>query len=299
MLELFFKIATIIAPVLIMVLCGYVYARFHPFTVSTQFAPVNQLISNLLTPMMIFGAMGQKEFDIVANAALIAAGAWVIFGSVLIGYLVARLFGFSLKTFIPPMMYNNCGNMGLPLGLFAFGQLGFAQAAILFVLCNLLFFSIGAWIMSGGKSSLRLFKTPIMAAMLAGVVVAVLRIPIPEPIQQALSLLSSACIVMMMLSLGARLIEIEFKEAKIGLIGGIVCPLSSLLFAVILLHFRFIPVDASQMSAVLLFASLPPGVFSYILADAYNQQPSKVAAIVLIGNVLSLIFVPLGLALAL
>ena len=299
MLELFFKIATIISPVLIMVLCGYVYARFHPFTVSTQFAPVNQLISNLLTPMMIFGAMSQKEFDIVANAALIAAGAWVIFGSVLIGYLVARLFGFSLKTFIPAMMYNNCGNMGLPLGFFAFGQLGFAQAAILFVLCNLLFFSIGAWIMSGGKSSLRLFKTPIMAAMLAGVMVAVLRIPIPEPIQQALSLLSSACIVMMMLSLGARLIEIEFKEAKIGLIGGIVCPLSSLLFAVVLLHFRFIPVDAAQMSAVLLFASLPPGVFSYILADAYNQQPSKVAAIVLIGNVLSLIFVPLGLALAL
>ena len=299
MLELFFKIATIIAPVFIVVLCGYVYARFHSFTVREQFAPVNQLISNLLTPMMIFGAMCQKEFDIIANLALIAAGTWVIFGSVLIGYLVARTLGFSVKTFVPAMMFNNCGNMGLPLALFAFGQVGFAQFAILFVLCNMLFFSIGAWIISGGKASLRLFKTPIMAAMLAGVIVSLLHVPIPLPMQQALSLLSNACIVMMMLSLGARLIDIEFKEAKIGLIGGIVCPLSSLLFAVILLHFRFIPVDAAQMSTVLLFASLPPGVFAYILADAYDQQPSKVAAIVLIGNVLSLIFVPLGLALAL
>jgi predicted permease len=299
MLERFLTIASIIAPVLGMVLCGYIYGRVRINTVRQEMGAVNQVIGGLLTPMMIFGAMSQKEFDIYSNLPLIGAGAWVILGSIVAGYIVAKIMGFDLKTFVPPMMYNNCGNMGLPLGLFAFGQLGFAQAAILFVLCNLLFFTLGAWILSGGKSSWQLLKTPIMGAMLAGIAVALLRINIPEPIQQTLHFMSQTCITMMMLSLGARLLDVDFKEAKIGLIGGIICPASSLLFAVFLQHYRFIPLNANQMGAVLLFASLPPGVFSYILADAYDQEPTKVAAIVLIGNLLSLLFVPIGLALAL
>lgn len=297
--ELFLKIISIIAPVLGMILCGYGYARLRPQHARTEMASVNQVIGGLLTPMMIFGAMSQKEFDLYANWPLILAGLWVIFGSLLIGWIVAKLCGFDLKTFLPPMIYNNCGNMGIPLGLFAFGQLGFSQAAILFVLCNLVYFSLGAWILSGGKFSWQLFKTPIMISISLGLVIALLRIPVPEFIQQTLTFMSNACIAMMMISLGVRLMDVEFKEAKIGIIGGMVCPASSLLFAYFLLHYRFIPVDVSQMGAILLFASLPPGVFSYILADAYNQQPTKVAAIVLIGNLMSLIFVPIGLALAL
>ncbi|MGL4767235.1 MAG: AEC family transporter [Formosimonas sp.] len=299
MFELFLKIASIIAPVLGMVLCGYIYARLRPHSARQEMVSVNQVIGGLLTPLMIFSAMSAKEFDIYTNWPLFLAGLWVIAGSILIGFIVARFMGFSIKTFVPPMMYNNCGNMGLPLALFAFGQLGFAQATVLFVLCNVLYFTLGAWILSGGKMSWQLLKTPIVGAMAFGLVFALLRIPVPEPIQHTLTFMSHTCITMMMISLGVRLMDVEFKEAKIGLIGGMVCPLSSLLFAYILLHYRFIPINNAQMSSLLLFASLPPGVFSYILADAYNQQPNKVAAIVLLGNLMSLIFVPLGLALAL
>lgn len=299
MSELFLKIASIIAPVLGMVLCGYAYARFRIKQAREEMVSINSIIGNLLTPMMIFSAMSQKEFDIYANWSLILAGLWVIFGSIIIGFMVAKLCGFSIKTFVPPMMYNNCGNMGVPLGLFAFGQLGFSQASILFVLCNVVYFSLGAWVLSGKKPSWVLFKTPIMSSILLGLTIALLRIPIPEFIQQTLMLMTHACIAMMMISLGVRLVDIEFKEAKIGIIGGIICPASSLLFAYILSSYQFISIDSSQMSAVFLFASLPPGVFSYILADKYNQQPTKVAAIVLIGNLLSLVFVPIGLTLAL
>ena len=36
-----------------------------------------------------------------------------------------------------------------------------------------------------------------------------------------------------------------------------------------------------------------------MVAEQYQQEPGKVASIVLIGNVLAIVFVPLGLALAL
>jgi hypothetical protein len=48
-----------------------------------------------------------------------------------------------------------------------------------------------------------------------------------------------------------------------------------------------------------LFASLPPAVFSYMVAEQYQQEPDKVAAIVLLGNLAAILFVPIGLWLGL
>ena len=57
--------------------------------------------------------------------------------------------------------------------------------------------------------------------------------------------------------------------------------------------------DREQQGLLLIFGSLPPAVLNFMVAEQYRQEPAKVASIVLIGNVLSVIFVPLGLALAL
>ncbi|HEV7856603.1 MAG TPA: AEC family transporter, partial [Herminiimonas sp.] len=48
-----------------------------------------------------------------------------------------------------------------------------------------------------------------------------------------------------------------------------------------------------------LFASLPPAVTCFMMAEQYRQEPDKVAAIVLLGNLAALIFVPIGLWLGL
>jgi malate permease and related proteins len=50
---------------------------------------------------------------------------------------------------------------------------------------------------------------------------------------------------------------------------------------------------------LLLFAALPPAVMQFMLAERYRQEPERVAAMILLGNALAVIFVPLGLALSL
>jgi hypothetical protein len=40
-------------------------------------------------------------------------------------------------------------------------------------------------------------------------------------------------------------------------------------------------------------------VLNFMVAEQFRQEPGKVASIVLIGNMISIVFVPLGLALAL
>lgn len=48
-----------------------------------------------------------------------------------------------------------------------------------------------------------------------------------------------------------------------------------------------------------LFGCLPPAVLNFMVAEHYRQEPAKVASIVLIGNAMSVIFVPIGLMVAL
>ena len=57
--------------------------------------------------------------------------------------------------------------------------------------------------------------------------------------------------------------------------------------------------DAQQTGLLFLFGCLPPAVLNFMVAEQYRQEPAKVASIVLIGNAMAVIFVPIGLTVAL
>jgi predicted permease len=102
---------------------------------------------------------------------------------------------------------------------------------------------------------------------------------------------------MMLLSLGVRLYEVRFDDWRIGAVGAIACPLVGIASALALA--RVLDLDATQQGLLILFGSLPPAVLNFMVAEQFRQEPGKVASIVLIGNLLAVVFVPLGLTLAL
>jgi hypothetical protein len=110
-------------------------------------------------------------------------------------------------------------------------------------------------------------------------------------------MVGDALIPMMLLSLGVRLFESSFADWRIGVIGGLVCPLTGIASAWLLTF--VLDLDATQRGLLILFGSLPPAVLNFMVAEQFRQEPGKVASIVLIGNLMSLAFVPLGLAIAL
>jgi len=89
---------------------------------------------------------------------------------------------------------------------------------------------------------------------------------------------------------------VRWADSRIGVIGGIVCPLVGLGSALALLP--FLGLDDMQRGLLILFSVLPPAVLNFMVAEQFRQEPGKVASIVLIGNLLAVVFVPLGLALA-
>ncbi len=77
-------------------------------------------------------------------------------------------------------MFRNTGNLGIPLMVLAFGEQQLGAIIILFVLSNLLHFSVGMFILSANTSRWLWLKSPVLWAALAGLLVANLHIPLPE-----------------------------------------------------------------------------------------------------------------------
>lgn len=301
-MEIFERILAIILPVFIVIGLGYAYARYKGAVVKDDMAAVNRVSMDVLCPLLVFTALAGKEFDVAQNAWLILAGVLIALGSGLLAWPVARLLGYDVRSFVPPMMYNNCGNMGLPLAALAFGASGLSAAVALFMACNLVYFSVGIKIIQKGHpdhqgSSLKFLFSPMMLAMMVGMLFALLHIHLPDTLFVALKMTGDACIPIMLFALGVRMLDINFSSWHIGVMGAIVCPLAGLLVALAL--DTVLPLTSAQRGQMYLFAALPPAVFCFMVAEQYQQEPDKVASIVLLGNLAALVFVPAGLWLGL
>ncbi len=301
-MALFERIIGIILPVLIIVAAGYVYARLRPDTVRADMTAVNRITMDVLSPMLIFSALAGKEFDLAHNTTLFLAGVVISLGSALLAWPVGRLLGYDARTFVPPMMFNNCGNMGLPLAMFAFGAAGLGSAIALFTAGILVYFSVGIKVVESGRTGVhtpffRFLASPIMVAIIAGILFSLARLSLPAPLLQALRMLGETSIPIMLFALGVRMIDISFRCWRIGLVGAVVCPATGLAVAWLLDHLLALTVQ--QRGQMYLFAALPPAVFCFIVAEKYRQEPDKVAAIVLLGNMAAVVFVPVGLWLGL
>jgi hypothetical protein len=167
----------------------------------------------------------------------------------------------------------------------------------LFTISNLLHFTLGTWLVDHHARFGRLLRNPMVWSTLAGFAFALTHPPLPEWLGVAIRMTGDALIPMMLLSLGVRLTGVTWDGWKIGVVGGLVCPLAGLVVASVLAP--LLHLDATQTGLLFLFGCLPPAVLNFMVSEQFNQEPAKVASIVLIGNLLAVAFVPLGLSLAL
>ncbi len=290
---MFERVLGIILPVFSIIVVGYLYARRAKPVMSW----VNRISLNVLAPALIFSALASKDFDLEANRALILGAIGVVAGSGLLAWPFAKLLHEDVRTFVPPMMFNNCGNMGLPLAVLAFGQAGLSAMVALFTISNLLHFTVGVHIINRHAAFWPVFRNPMVIATFVGFAFAILHPPLPDWLVLAIKMTGDAMIPLLLLSLGVRMATVTWGGWNLGVIGALVCPLTGIAMAALLSP--VLGLSPAQQGLLILFGCLPPAVLNFMVAEQYDQEPAKVASIVLIGNLASLAFVPLGLALAL
>ncbi len=292
-MNLTLRILEIIAPVVAIIVIGYGMGRaWNPDMRTT-----NRIALDILGPMLVFTALASKEFDITSQMPLLAASIAIVIGSGIVAWVFAKMAHLQPAVFVPPMMFNNCGNMGIPLALFAFQQPGLGAMVVLFTTSNLLHFTLGVWMVDHKAKLTDAFKSPMVWATFVGAVFGVMKWHLPDSVFVPLKYLGDATIPMMLLALGVRMKDVTRDGMPVALIGAAVCPLAGLLVAAALTEFfSFTPL---QRGMIFLFSVLPPAVLNFLVADRYGREPQTVASIVLVGNIASLVFVPLGLIFAL
>lgn len=283
---LFQQLTAIVFPIFALVAVGFFYGRRH----LPDMAAANQINLEIFTPALIFSVLSAKDFQLMAYRELALAGALVVLGSGLIAWPLARLAGWRVKAFVPPMMFTNSGNMGLPLAVLAFGEHALAAAMVLFLVENTLHFTVGNAMLEGRIHPWTLLRLPMLQATLLGLAVALLGVTVWKPLAVALNLLGQVAIPLMLFALGVRMTRINLRDWRIGLAGAVICPASGI--TVVLLIAPWLNVTGQQYDQLLVFSVLPPAVLNFMLAEKFGESPEAVASIVLLGNLASVVTIP-------
>lgn len=290
---MFLRIISIVFPIFIIVMIGFAYGRKH----RPDMQAANSLNISVFLPALFFSALAGKSFNLADNLPIALGCVVVVLGSGALTWVVARLLGMDPKTLVPPSMFNNVGNMGLPLLMLTFGQQTLGAAVVLMLVVTVLQFSVGIWLLSGRFDASMLWREPLLAAAGAGIVVSLSGFTVWQPLMVATKILGDIALGLMIFSLGVRLSTAHLGAWRIGLVGACVTPITGMLVAWTFgLMANLSPLEQDML---FVFGALPPAVSSFIFAERYKQEPDKVASIVILGNALALFFIPLALALRL
>ncbi len=293
-MALILTVLEIVAPVFLLAAVGYVWIRLG---LEYRLEFVTQLAMTLSVPCLIFVALMEADIDPAALAnlslAAIAAYAGVTVATAAL-VAVARL---PQRTYLPPLTFGNTGNLGLPLALFAFGEVGLSYAVVVFAVMAVWSFTFGVWVVSGGGSPLKALKEPMVGATLLGALFLWQDWQTPAFLTRTLELIGQIAIPIMLITLGvavARLAPARLGRAvvlsavKLALCVGIAWAVG-----------RAFVLDDVAFGVLVIQIATPVAVTSYMLAEKYGADADAVAGLVVASTLMSVLALPGLLALVL
>ena len=282
------QLGAIVAPIFIAAGLGYGWARSGR---SYEGEFVRRLVLYIGTPCLIVSTIGRAEVD-TAALAVIGLACWLVLAITVSAFgLLLRAMQLDTRDFLPPMVFGNAGNMGLPLALFAFGQEGLALALGFFVANTLAHFTFGLYLTAGRVMLGEMLRTPILYAALIATLVQVFEIALPAWLDNTLDLLGGITIPLMLITLGVSLASIRVATlgrttllSVLRLSGGAAAG-----WAVATL----LGLEDVARAVVILQSAMPAAVFNYLLAQQYRRSAEDVAGLIVVSTVLSFASLPL------
>lgn len=284
----------VIAPVFIVIAAGFLLHKL----VSVETTSVSNIILNIFTPCLVFTSIVNSSFASKEWWQISLTAAVSILMLVVLSWMIGRALHLSKElaaTFVLTTSFVNAGNYGLPLSLFAFGEAGLALAVIFFVVSSVLMFTVGVFVASQGKHSLKqsinnIIRLPLIYAISAAAAVKISGSSVPKPILQGLGLMSQAAIPCMLVVLGIELAQSKFQQSSredwkfLSLTSVIKLLLPILVVAMIS---QAIGLAGLARNVALVQASMPTAVFIVILTLKYGGNSRFATNAVLISTLAS------------
>ena len=285
-------VANVLVPVLLCVLIGFGLARIKaPF----DHKMVGSLVANVGYPALILSHL--ESAPVTLNAFLVTAAAAVamIACFAILGFLFLKLMGLPVRAFLSPMIFNNVGNIGLPICALAFGEQGLAYALAFLIIVIVGIFTVGIWVPSGKVGLRDIVNKPVVYAVIIALVLMGFDLRLPVAIDHMLHILGGLAIPLMLLTLGHTLATLKTGN----LWRGAYLAVFHLAMAVAVAFgltglFGF---EGVERGVVIIMCLMPAAVATYLWVEVYTPDEAPAAAgFIMISTLLAVVSLPLALA---
>jgi predicted permease len=265
---------------------------------------LGRLLFYLATPSLVFRSLYTTQVDLATmrQVAIVAAAVSILAG--LAGWLISfdQPRRERMAIVLTSAISNN-GNMGIPISLFAFGEIGLALGTLYYVVSSFLNNTIGVAVASAGRAPLaqalrNCLQVPVLYAALVGLLLNQWGSELPVPIFRAVDLMADAAVPGMLALLGIQLRAAPLFQGKAviwrsSLVRLVAAPLLAVVLCI------WLAVGGVERDVIVLQAAMPTAVMSAVLATEYDTAPQLVAAVIFMTTLLSMgtLSVVLGLIL--
>lgn len=267
-----------------------------------------------LTKFVFFFALSAMIFRFAANLQM----AEIFNGNLIVGYLcgttlvycIATVVGMMRKLDIPTAaieaqcsVIGNVGFLGLPMFVILFGEASIGPMMLLLATDLIVFSSLIVILINGGRDgrlslsilrtiALGLLRNPMIVSITLGLCWSALALPIPDPMNDFLSILGGAATPGALFAIGASLASKSAERAEVAL---------WLSFCKLILHPLFVaigvlilfPVDPFLATIAVSAAAMPVAGNVFMLAQHYGVAPHRVSTAILFTTAISILTLPL------
>ncbi len=295
----------VVLPVFLIIGFGYAAARSKLLSESA-IDGLMKFSQSFAIPCLLFRSIAGLDLSTSLDPGLLLSFYIGAFAAFTVGFFGAH------KGFARPLdesvaigfacMFSNSLLMGLSITERAYGAAALTGNYVIIAMHSPMFYAFGIglmeWVRSRGQGLSgaalgrqvikAIFSQPLVIGIVAGVVVNLSGLPVPEAVGAAADMMGRAGLPAALFGLGGILLRYR-PEGDKSLIA-MVCAITLLLHPIVtysLARWVFV-IDTAALRSAVVTAAMPPGVNAYLFAHLYSTGRRVAASSVLIATALSI-----------
>ena len=289
-MEIYFKLFEVLFPVFFMVGIGYFIGKKNP-KLDTSF--ITNFAANVGSPAMVFYAITTTGVTFSMFIEYFWYSLIAIFAFALVGIIFLIFLKKEIIRELPPFVLPNVGNMGLPICLFAYGDLGLGIAATISSLVIFFHFTINVFLASKKFSLKLLLQSPPVYAIIISIIFIYYEIETPVFLVNTTMITAYTAIFLILMSLGIALTRLKVFSFKSAFISSICRVFIGPLIGLGII--KMFNLSGFAAGVFLIQCAMPSAVLTYLIGSMYSPKKivDSIASMIVVSTIMSFITLPI------
>ena len=296
-MEIYIKLFEVLFPVFFVVGIGYYLGKTNP-KIDTTF--ITSFAANIGTPAMVIYAITSTgiNFEIFRDYFwyyLLAIGLFAFVGIFTLYLLKTK----DIIRELPPLIFPNTGNMGLPICMFAYGSKGLGVSASITSLIILCHFTLGVFLADRKFNLNVILKNPPFYAIIFSAIMLFYGIKMPVFVVNTTEWLMYVTIFLILMSLGIALTRLKVFSLSNALISSFTRMIIGPAIGFLLIF--IFDLKGYAAGVLLIQCSMPSAVLNYLVGSIYSPKKivDSIASTIVVSTLISFVTIPIVVYIAL